>query len=408
MVRKVENIKDSGEEDLIETPRPADIPFGQLLEAMLDGSTPFPARYLYRLSDLEDEELEQLQKIWREIPLWRRQALMEDLQVLVEKDLMLSFETVARLAMQDEDAKVRFGAIETLMANECEAPDLVDIFLNSMENDPDKKVRAISTSALGRFVYLAEMEELSEDVKRLLENRLLQAAQSNEDAEIRCCALEALGFSTREELPVLIETAYNAVDTTMQTSALIAMGRSGNERWRPQVMSMLNHANPSIRTEAARAAGELCMSEARPNLFDLVEDANPDVSMASLEALSKIGGKGVRKILQERLQEADDDDEIKFIEDLIDDLDFNEGIHDIDLIDIEEDGHTSLYTGGEGEDDDEIDADELFDFDDDEEEDEEEDDLYDEIDEEDLDDYLGDDEEDYDYLEDEEDEDLWD
>jgi len=406
MVRKVENIREGGEEDLIETPRPADIPYTQMLEALLDGSTPFPARYLYRLSDLDDEELNQLHKIWREIPLWRRQALMEDLQVLVEKDLMLSFEAVARLALLDSDAKVRFGAIETLMANECEAPDLVDVFLKSMDSDPDRKVRAISTSALGRFVYLAEMEELSPEVKQLLENRLLQAVQGNEDIEIRCCALEALGFSTREEIPTLIENAYNAVDTAMQTSALIAMGRSGSERWRPQVMSMLNHANPSIRTEAARAAGELGMSESRPHLFDLVDDANPDVSMASLEALSKIGGKGVRKILQERLQEADDDDEVKFIEDLIDDLDFNEGIHDMDLIDLEEDGRPNLYTGNEGEDDDEIDADELFDFDDDEED--EEDDFYDEIDEEDLDDFLSDEDEDYDYKDDEEDEDLWD
>ncbi len=321
MKRKIEAIRENEEgEELSLNNRQAEIPFSQLVTAMLDGNTPLPTRYLYRLSDIQDDDLHLLQKNWHKVPQWRRQAMMDDLQVLVDKDTILSFEGIGRMALRDQDPRVRCGAIEVLTANECETHDLAGIFLEMMENDPDRSVRAIAASALGHFVYLAEMESLPEDIKRNLEDRLLQVAQNHEDATLRCCALESLGYSNREEIPPLIEANYNSIDPVLQSSALVAMGRSGNERWRPQVMSMLTHSNPSIRAEAARAAGELGISESRTQLFDLVDDANMDVSSASLWALSQIGGKGVRKVLQERLHEADDDNEIKYIEDLIDDL----------------------------------------------------------------------------------------
>jgi hypothetical protein len=172
------------------------------------------------------------------------------------------------------------------------------------------------------------------------------------------------------------------------------MGRSGNERWKSQILSMLTHSNPTVRAESARAAGELGITEARSNLFDLVEDANQSVCMTALWALSQIGGKGVRKVLQERIAASDDTNEIEFLESALDNLDFNEGIHEMNLIGLDEE---DLFTSDDG---DEFDADDFFAYDEDEE------DMFDEdIDEDTLDGYLDEDDEE-DYL-DEDDEDIW-
>jgi len=373
------------------------VPFEHIIETMLDENIPLPTLYLYRLSDISDKDLEFLQQHWHKIPLWRRRALMEDLQMFARRDLLLSYEGIGRLALKDPDPKVRIGAIETLMANECECLDLIDIYLERMEKDEDLSVRIAAASALGQFVYLAEMEALKPEIKADLENRLLNVAQNGNDTELRLRALESLGYSSRDEVPSLIESAFNTPDPNFQTSSLIAMGRSGNERWNAQVVSMLNHSNPSIRSEAARAAGELGIVEARSLLFDLAEDANQNVCMSALWALSQIGGKGVRKLLQERLQEADDEEEISLLESALDNLDFNEGTHDMALLGDEEEDNDELFDDNL---DDDIDED-IFDFD------EDEDDFLDDLDDEDFDDFLDEEDEDYDFLDEEDEDDLW-
>ena len=84
---------------------PVEIPFQQLLDALLDVDTPLPPRYLYRLSDLDKVELALLKDTWPSIPAWRRQALMEDVETLGESDTLLSFFDLAQFALKDDEAK---------------------------------------------------------------------------------------------------------------------------------------------------------------------------------------------------------------------------------------------------------------------------------------------------------------
>ena len=60
-------------------------PFNQVLDALLDLDKPFHHGYLYRFSDIGQQELTELQKIWPEVPTWRRLAIMEDIQELGER-----------------------------------------------------------------------------------------------------------------------------------------------------------------------------------------------------------------------------------------------------------------------------------------------------------------------------------
>ena len=185
---------------------PTQIPFSQVVQALLDESKPFQARFLYRLSDLSSVDLASLSAAWPKISQRRRQALMEDIQEMNESDYLRDFSQMSRLALQDAHPPVQVLAIQTLV--EYEDPDYVDVFMEMMKNDPDAMVRAAAASALGTFVYLGEVEELPEYIFHIIEDSLLDVMRGKDVVAVRRRALEALGFSSREEIEPLINEAY--------------------------------------------------------------------------------------------------------------------------------------------------------------------------------------------------------
>lgn len=340
---------------------PAETPFHQLLDALLDTDNPFPARYLYRLSDLDPVELKSLAEIWPKLPPWRRIALMEDVEQLGEKDTLLSFEALARFTIQDSDPQVRTLAVRALW--EYEDPHLAPILLNLLETDPYAEVRAAAASGLGKFVYLGEVEDLPKRTLRKIEDSLLGLVNGQDEAVVRRNALEALGYSGRKEVPPLIRAAYYSDDQEWTASALFAMGRSCEERWSPLVMAMLDSLLPKLREEAARAVGELEIHGALPHLLELLDDPDEDARLASIWSLSQLGGEGVREALEEIAEETDDTEELSFIEEALDNLSFTEETQSLPLID--------LY---DEEDDDEEEDEEDFDWLDEDEDDEDDED----------------------------------
>lgn len=313
---------------------PSEIPFHKLLDALLDVETPLNPRYLYRLSDLEEAELELLRTTWPKIPAWRRQALLEDIEELNESDMLLSFESLARFAVQDEEAKVRLLAVRILW--EFEENSLIPVFLRLMTTDDDREVRAAAASALGRFVYAGELEEIPPATMKSIEDRLLSVVNGNDVPEVRRSALESLGYSSRDEIAPLVEQAFASEDKFWRASALFAMGRSANQRWQPNILSMLQSNLPLLRSEAARAAGELEISDAVPQLLELLDDPDDQVRQASIWSLSQIGGEGVRDTLQALYEETEDEKEAELLESALDNLTFNEGLQLIPMFDFPE------------------------------------------------------------------------
>jgi HEAT repeat protein len=186
---------------------PPVIPFQEVVDALLDVDTPLPPRYLYRFSDLETEDLDALKAIWTQIPTWRRKALLEDLEQLFGDDYLLSFEAVCRIGLEDPETEIRFLSIRSLF--EYDAEDLIPVFLDLVINDEQEDVRAVSATVLGKYVYEGEIEEIAQQKLRQIEEQLLKVAQSEDTMLVRRRALEALGFSSREEVPALIKTAFN-------------------------------------------------------------------------------------------------------------------------------------------------------------------------------------------------------
>lgn len=303
---------------------PQNVPFRTILDALLDDSKPFPARYLHHFSDISPSNLADLLKAWPNISSRRKQTLLEDLEDLAETDTLTCFDDLASSLLTDNEASIRKQAIRLLW--ESEDKKLVPIFLELLHEDENTEVRAAAANALGLFVYLGELEKIPADIHHKIEDKLLKIVSSSEAILVRRRALESLGYSGRPEVVPLIESAYREKNPDWVISALFAMGRSSDDHWKKQVISQLHSHDENIRSEAIHAAGELELSSARSVLLDLLEDEDDLVLRREIIwALSKIGGEGVRDRLDELLDLETDDEEAEFIEESLDNLSFTEG-----------------------------------------------------------------------------------
>jgi len=311
------------------------MPFQSVVDALLDTTKPFPTKYLPYFSDIDPASLELVLEAWPRVALTRKQALLADLDSLLDEDTIVSFDDFARALLNDPDAPVRAGAIRLLA--ECEDVKLLSVYAKLLASDPDAGVRAEAANILNLYVDLGELEEIPAKSLRQAEEALL-AAVHDDDATVRHRVLESLGYSSRPEVPPLIETAYKRGTPEWLASALIAMGRSQDERWIEPVISMLLNDEPNVRLEAARAAGLLELDEARIPLLRLLEDEdNAEVISAAIWSLSQIGGEDVRTYLENLLDVTEDDDEVAFIEDAIANLSFTEDLGKFDLLSLDPD-----------------------------------------------------------------------
>ncbi len=312
------------------------VAFKTIMEALLDTSKPFPPRYLHRFSDITPQDLKSLLAAWPKVSEGRKQSLLEDLEDLAETDTLMSFEDLARALLKDVQPQVRLLAIRLLW--ECEDPKLAPVFMEILGGDEEGAVRAGAATALGLFVYLGEVEQIPPALHHQVEDQLLKAAESDKEILVRRRAVEALGTSSRAEVPPLIEAAYARKEAEWVVSALFAMGRSADDRWEKQILSNLLNANEEIRIEAIRAAGELGLKAARTILLDsLGDEEDLEMRRELIWALSKVGGEGVRGQLEEMLDAEPDDEEADFLQEALDNLAFNEDMGLFDMFDFQPD-----------------------------------------------------------------------
>lgn len=309
--------------------------FQSVIDALLEEGRPFPKKYLSLFSDIDPASLKLLLDSWPRISLTRKQTLLEELDALLEEDTIVSFDDLARALLTDPDAPVRAGAM--LLLGECEDVKLVPIYEKILASDPNPEARAAAALALNLFVDLGELDEIPESVHHRAEDALLAAAR-DEDADVRRRALESLGYSSREEVPALIEAAIDREDPDWQASALIAMGRSNDERWSEPAIRMMLSEDRNVRLEAVKAAGELMLPAARiPLLRMLDEEDDPEIFSAVVWSLSQVGGEDVRTYLENLLDKTEDEEDVLFIEDALANLAFNEDLEQFDLLAVDPD-----------------------------------------------------------------------
>ena len=338
--------------------------FEDLINALVDLEHQFPARFLYHFSDLNPHEKEVLASCWQNVPLQRRKTFMQDLVSLAEIDPILMYEEVAKVALGDSDSEVCILAIDLLF--DAEDRRLVPLFLRMLK-DParEESVRAAVANALGPYIYMGELEKLSPQTLQEIEDTLLAVYHDDQSLLVRRRALESLGYSGRDEVPALLRKAAAMGEDLWLESAMFAMGRSADEQWEVNVLENLNHENLSVRIQAVHAAGELALKRARKSLLRAIDTAHDELLWREIIwALAQIGGEGIERKFDALMAITEDEDEIAFLEEAMEMLNFTEGQGDMDLLSVPWEQHEEDDDDEDGvfedEDDDDYFSDERF------------------------------------------------
>ena len=157
------------------------------ISACLDTSKPLHPSIMYRLSDLDTSEIDEIRQIWVDIPTWRKQAIMKDLEQIGNDNLLMDFSAVCRLALGDSDPLVRESAIRIM--SEYEIPENIEIFIKLITEDQAQEVRAVAAMALSPYIYLGEIEELPPHILKNVENCLLSVLEGDDVSLVRRCAI---------------------------------------------------------------------------------------------------------------------------------------------------------------------------------------------------------------------------
>lgn len=287
---------------------------------------------LYGLSGMDRDETLLLQETWPSMAVERRRQIINFLVEIAEASFEVNFGPVFRFCLGDEDESVRAAAIEGLWEDDDTA--LIDTLISLLRDDPSIPVRARAATSLGRYVLLGELDKIKARHLALVQEALLETIHSPvEHPEVQRRAVEAIAYSSEEDVQEIIETAYYDEDEKKRASAIFAMGRSADRSWSDLVIGELQSSRPEMRYEAATACGELELAAATPLLANLVNDPDREVQGAAIWALGQIGGNEARRILYDCYRE-DDEFLCEAVEEALEQLEFMRSVLDISLDDI--------------------------------------------------------------------------
>ena len=311
--------------------------FQSVLDYLLDSKKGIPQNHLQFYSDLDSKSLRLFMDIWSSVKPERKLLLLSELLKNLDTDNIVNYEEIGRALLNDADGEVRAFAIGLLAeSNDPKlALTLTDIFLTDAQLAP----RMEAAQLLGEFVLLGELDELNTELKNKIEEALISIIRSDENPSLRKRTLESLGYSSRDEMPNIIEAAFHREEAGWVASALQAMGRSHNDRWNDDVVSKLLDEDPRICFSAAQAAGELNIQRAVPIMLQMLEDEeeDDDVISAAIWSLSQIGGEDARIYIVNLIENTEDEDLVAFLEDALENLDFNEELDKFNLLTLDED-----------------------------------------------------------------------
>lgn len=280
--------------------------FQQSLAHILDASAPVKTTKLYGLSMMHTKDFARFESAWPTIAAPRRAEILTTLLHLTEESFEVNFDAIFIMGLNDPDPEVKVAAIRGLWENVL--PALVPPFIHLLKTGETEAVRAAAATALGKYIYLGELEEMDSAALMLAEQALLEAIRKpGETVEVIRRAIESISFSSQEGIDAIIEMAYYHEDEQMQVSALFAMGRNFNPKWEKIVLAELDNHRPEMRFEAARACGELAVKQAVDRLIQLIEeDADLEVVQNAIWALGQIGGNQARDTLEALVESTDE------------------------------------------------------------------------------------------------------
>lgn len=271
--------------------------FEQALDALRQNTQTISKVTLTRLSAPSRADRDAFARLWATLDVLARRAVVTRMAEAAEENVDLDYGDLYRLLLDDDDPDVRRCAIEGLW--EDERADLVTAFLRLLTDDAAPSVRAAAATALGRFVYMAECDELAQRhgdaIRQALEGVALDPGQP---IEVVRRAIESLAHINDERIRGLIDWAYEQGEELLRISAVFAMGRSADTVWSETVLEELASEMPALRFEAARACGEIQIPRAVESLIALANGHDDDVREVAIWSLGQIGGDRARRSLE--------------------------------------------------------------------------------------------------------------
>jgi HEAT repeat protein len=273
-------------------------PLSEIIAQSLYSDSEILNTALARLSDLNDDDLSQFTRAWKNAELTRRVEVAGKLVSLGEDDVTLDFTRVFKAFLDDPDPNIRIKALEGLELEDKYA--VVRPILKALKTDESAEVREAAARAAGKFALLAELGDLPEAVGNDIFDALLDVLENtSEPIAVRRRALESIAPFRQGLVDSYIEDYYYSQEPGVKASALFAMGRNGQSHWLNFLIAELQSSDSEIRFEAARSSGEVGEEEAVPGLLILLDDNDHEVQEASIMALGKIGGQEARQALQQ-------------------------------------------------------------------------------------------------------------
>jgi HEAT repeat protein len=273
-------------------------PLSEIIAKSLYSDSTLQQSDLARLSDLNDDDLSQFRKAWKNAEAARRVGVAGKLVSLAEDDVTMDFTRVFKSFLDDPDPGIRVRAIEGLELEDKYI--VVRPILKALKMDESAEVRETAARAAGKFALLAESGDLPEAVGGDIFEALLGVLEhTSELIAVRRRALESISPFQQELVENYIEDYYYSGEPGVKSSALFAMGRNCQSRWLDFIKDEMQSSDPEIRYEAARAGGEIGEDDAVPGLLILLDDHDHEVQEAAIMALGKIGGQEARHALQQ-------------------------------------------------------------------------------------------------------------
>ncbi|GAB4277550.1 MAG: hypothetical protein Kow0080_28620 [Candidatus Promineifilaceae bacterium] len=316
-------------------------PFPEILQSILKDET-LSVSSLFSLTDMNSESLALFEQRWPEADDLRRQEIARHLADITEENFVVEFTPVFRHLLQDPLPAVRLAALDGLW--DCTNIQMVRPIIELMQTDSDTGVRAAAASTLAHYVLMAEWGQLPKRILPRIEEALLaEIDRPNPDTAVFRAALEALGSSSHERVPAIIEQAYHHDLDDIRLSAIFAMGASADRRWVPIIIQELTSPSMSFRAEAARAAGSIGSSDFLTYLQKIIAEDDDDVALVAVEAVGLIGGDLAKEILQGVLNDADAEMLHEAADEAIEEMGWLDSGLDLSLLDF------SDFEEGEGE-----------------------------------------------------------
>lgn len=281
----------------------SDVPVTAVLDAIFSGEQVEVAQ-LYRLSDLTPDALAQFQEHWAAADDLRRQQIARHLADLMETNYVVDFTAVFSHLLDDDNADVRIAALDGMW--DTTNTRVVRRIIRLLRDDTNDGVRAAAAASLAHFVLMAEWGQLPKRILPPIVEALLAVYDDpNTAVSVRRAALEALGSSSHERIPGLIEAAYHGDDDGLRLSAVFAMGASADRRWMTILLTEMGSGRTEMRAEAARAAGTIGSSDALDELAELIAKDDEDVALIAVQSVGMIGGERAAEMIEAVLADRD-------------------------------------------------------------------------------------------------------